>query len=368
MSRGGKGGTNLAYACAEARADLIEHSLDPMHVEFCTAMIQSTKRQGDGLFPHNMNGPGLAHAIKHMAFMAEMFTGTPEMMDAIAYASRSMPPQELLREDLPAPDGFLRLPMPFDVIDIRNTKMPVDAIMWSEREIGRPGENVGPPPHFGRGLVAYAFTETGSAYDPLLKMMTRKEVARIRAEAPVLSLSHAMSVGFGRTTWDVDTAMIEGTEEDKARWARRAMRSMHDVVAYEEIGDGVWSVTTGQGNVVRARPDQLSQFLKAYFAFCASELTSMDREMPPRSVLKHLRRANIDNSPITIIRLRRIHGAGHGEGGMLSYRHVRRGHWRKQWYGSGDKKYQRAIWIAPTLVGDESLPLRARDVVNLAQR
>jgi hypothetical protein len=40
----------------------------------------------------------------------------------------------------------------------------------------------------------------------------------------------------------------------------------------------------------------------------------------------------------------------------------------RQWYGSGENRYQQHIWIAPTIVGPEEGELRVREVVNLIQQ
>jgi hypothetical protein len=177
-----------------------------------------------------------------------------------------------------------------------------------------------------------------------------------------------MSIAYGHIPWDVDTSMVEGTPEQKAEVGRRAMRSAHDVVAYEKVDDKRWMVRTSDGHTVYAVPDATTQFLKAYFHFVRSELSALDREYLPRSSAKWLRRLGLANSPITVVRLRRRAGRETGNGGQLTYRYLRRGHWRRQWYGPMDgERYQEHIFIAPTIVGPEDGELRIRDVVNLAQ-
>ncbi len=66
--------------------------------------------------------------------------------------------------------------------------------------------------------------------------------------------------------------------------------------------------------------------------------------------------------PVTVVQLRRRESLPHGNQASwsLSYRYMRRGFWRKQ--------FQREIWIAPTMVGDESLPFNKRSVVNVVSR
>jgi len=79
----------------------------------------------------------------------------------------------------------------------------------------------------------------------------------------------------------------------------------------------------------------------------------------PRPTRRRWQRAN-KTAPkeILVVRLRRTsprHGEPVESGRTLTHRHIRDGHWRNQWYPSFNR--HRQIWIAPTVVGDESLPL-----------
>jgi hypothetical protein len=360
---------NIPRECAELRADFIERALWPNHLLFMESMVRSSRMAGDGLFPYEWDGEQVANDMRHTMAMAEMWTATPEMQDLIVHAAESLPPQALLRESVPSQQGFLFLPKPLWIEDVRGERLAIRAIMWSEREIGREWESpgVGLDP-VQRGLVIDMFALFGDKDDPLTKLQGPKRVGEIVATAPRLSLFHAMSVAFDQLTWDVDTSEVNGTPEEKAMLGRLAARSMHDGQPVERLADGRWRLRTGDGHLVKAKPDPIVQFLHAYFHFVGSELSALDREYLPRSSGRWLRRLGLDNSPITVVRLRRRAGSETGNGTALSYRHVRRGHWRKQWYGSGEGRYQQHIWIAPTIVGDDSLPLRVRDVVSVVAR
>lgn len=369
--------TSIPQQCAEMRADFIDKGMSPLHVSFCEAMVRSSRRQGDRLFPYEWNGEQVADDMVRQMRMAEMWSATPEMFDLIHHASKSMPPQELRREDLPSPQGFLWLPVPLPIKDIRGVTLQITGVLWSEREMGRRGESPGRRmPDVGRGIVVWMFARFGDRDDPVRERLTDRDIGHIVANSPLLSLYHSMSVAFGHKTWDVDTSEFNGTEQEKADAARRAldsrrMRSAHDGEVVSQDADGLWQIRTADGNLIKAVADPTVQFLSAYFHFAKSELTTLDRERAPRSSARFFARLGMPDSPVTVVRLRRRASGGEtGNGMALTYRYVRRGFWRNQWYGSHSlgTRHQRAIWIAPTLVGPEDGPLRIRDVVNLVQQ
>lgn len=360
--------SSIPNRCAELRADFIDRGLSKRHIWFLDAITTSARKKGDKLFPYDWDGDDLAHDLVQTMKMAEMWTATPEMLDLVQHASKSLPPQALKRESLPSQSGFLYLPAPLWMEDIRGKQLPIRAIMWREREIGREGESPGRGlPHIARGITLYLFMINGEDGDEVPQHLNKVEFRRILAEVPSLSLFHSMSVAFDRKVWDVDTSDMEGVDPDiRAEVGRRVMHSLHDGDAIERLEDGRWLIRTSDGYVIKARADNVIQFLHSYFHFVGSTLSSLERERPSRSLLKWLRRLGMPEGPITVVRLRHHEATGKGLGGwQLTYRHVRRGHWRAQWYGSGEARYQQHIFIAPTIVGPDDGPLRVRDVVNI---
>lgn len=366
---------SIPVQCAELRADFIEKALSPLHLRVMDEMVLSAKRAGDMALPRDYDGEDTARDLQRMARVAEMWTVTPEMQDLILHAAQSLPPQVLTREMLPSQAGWLFLPKPlFIITDIRAEHIPLQVLMWTERTIGRESEDVGVEPRVARGIVVTLFQITGAKDDPLVTgshntpPMTQRELARIMTHAPRVSLVHLSTVAFDKHAWTVDTTGLSADHEERARIGRIAMRSMHDERGMVQQSDGSW-VTWVEGHAVPTYPEPIVQFLHSYFHFCASELSAWEHEAMPRSSAKWLRRLGIPNSPVTIIRLRRhAPGMPSGVGWTLTYRYVRRGHWRRQWYGSGADRHQEHIWIMPTIVGPEEGELRQRDVVNLLQK
>lgn len=362
---------SIPIQTAEARADFVEMALNPQHVRFLDGMVKSSRVQRDNLFPPDWNGGEVAQDMQVSARMSELFTATPDMHALMMHASKSLPPQTLERTDLPSQHGFLYLPSDLTNIDIRGEEVRTRAIMWAEREIGHPGVDAnGKGLEVGRGIVIWLFTEFGSQRDSLRRAgWSDADFAKARTFIPRMSLMHCMTVGFGHIAWDIDTSGVDGDPEFKAWFGRNVMRSIHDGEVIEQQANGSWLVRTADGNIVTTKPDPVIQYLKTYFHFYGSVLSEPDREHMPRSMARWFRRLGLPDGPVTVVRLRRRpHGPETGNGWTLTYRHVRRGHWRKQWYGSGEHKFQRHIWISPTIVGPEDGELAVRDVVNLVQR
>lgn len=74
--------------------------------------------------------------------------------------------------------------------------------------------------------------------------------------------------------------------------------------------------------------------------------------------------------PVQVVDIRRPRGESasgdsHRDPLDHQYRWEVRGHWRMQWYGSGDDKVQRRIWIDQQVRGPEDKPIKTRvEVVN----
>lgn len=359
---------SLPTQTAEARADLVDNIESAMNEKIIRYMIQRAHEKRDRLFPPGYTGPEATHDIKTIARMAELFTITEPMLDLVHFASTSMPPQELHREQVPTQDGFLWLPKPLRLVDIGGYVIPIQAIMWHEMALG------GRPEYHetttARGLLLHLFVVNGGPEDSLREKIDPRGMAQMIARMGLLGLTHIQGVGFGMKMWNPDATALDLSPEQRANVARK-MRNLQDGEVIEGSLDerGTFLVRTEDGYEIRIAPDSVVQFMSAFFSFYRSVLTGLDREFPAQSSARWLRRLSLDNSPVTVLRLRkREPGAETGRGFALSYRHVRRGHWRRQPYGPRANPTYEYIWIAPTVVGDESLPLRKRDVVNIIVR
>lgn len=294
-----------------------------------------------------------------------------------------MPPQKLLATDLPSRAGYVLFETPFPLVDVNNMQIDLISVLWREEIIGHAGVNPGTDengqqlPAKASGVVLYVFCDMADVNDPVHQTLP----AKIRVQMPSDSLMHMETVAFGRTMWTLD-----GEFGDTQR-IRSLMQSGHDIGALIDaasqafgpevsreafVKDGFWEFafnTGGDDTTVRLVPDQMVQFMSALWHFMGSSLTEDGKILPSKSTMRGLPR-HTPLKPVTVVQLRRRESLPHGNQASwsLSYRYMRRGFWRKQWYGSGDDRFQREIWIAPTMVGDESLPFNKRSVVNVVSR
>jgi hypothetical protein len=350
---------------AHLRADFVERAENPLATQLLWHIIKQSRDGGSTVFPPEYNGADLAHDMVLRARKADLWTATPEMMELILDASEKMPPQVLHRADLPSMTGFLVLPngsmkikpLPNDE-EADPEPIPVHAIMWDEVSLGgRPNVPGDPPPK--RGIVVNLLTESGYP----------KADARFYREMPELFYLHTQGVAFGINAWDLSEPERDGNFRASQKFVNR-LHLPHEILTDKPNKDGAYLIRDWQGKEHWVTPDPLIQFLSAYWHFADSILTDLERIPIKRSSHRWLTSLNLPLSPVTVVRLRRRERVSTGTGAALTYRHVRRGHWRLQWVGSEKEgtRRQKAIWINPTVVGDESLPLRVRDVVNIVSR
>lgn len=348
---------------ADLRADLVER-LDNQYIRnLMDHVLVTSRKSGSNVFPPNWNASHVLQDIVFRAKMAELWTATPDMMELILEASRKMPPQLLDREDLSCPTGFLVLPSGqyLSIKSLDGEDIPVAAIMWNEQMLGGRADVPDDGPQ-RRGVVFNLF----------LREDFRDLPTEVRMAVPELSYLHVQGAAFGIPSWDLAPSEQAKLKKGQSPKVYNRLHFPHEVLTSEPNSEGAYRIRTWDGAERMVIPDALIQFMSAYWHFVGSTLTEFDHVMPRRSSMRWFQSLNLmSTSQVTVVRLRRrARGQETGRGAALTYRHVRRGHWRMVWVGS-DKdgtRRQRATWINPTVVGDDSLPLRQRDVVNIAAR
>lgn len=351
---------SLATAAAQQRADYVDLFRAPQHRRWMQLMDRSARVKGDEFLPRAWSFQQSMDSIERAARMAEVFTATPEMMDLVEHAAASLPPQTIDTFDLPSTEGWLHLPRPFVNTDVRGDLMKITDIMWAERPCvdakGKP-----------KGVWFWQFTSMGRRDDPLRRQVSAQTYAEIAAKIPKASLLAMHQLPHGGMGFQ--SIGMDGT--------RHGPDEMRDMLGQGENTFPVLGAENGEyvvavppdGALVTLRADPFMQFMKSYWHFVGSELAEVERDPLPRTMRRWFARLQMPETPVSVVRLRRRkQSAEHGSTWHLTYRYVRRGHWRAQWYGSGTNRYQRHIWIAPTIVGPEDGPLRVRDVVNLLSR
>lgn len=124
-----------------------------------------------------------------------------------------------------------------------------------------------------------------------------------------------------------------------------------------------WSEERPEMNTVLAA----NRWILAFFRFVQQEVVYTERQRWPRAGRREASRAlSRDDGDVSLVHLRRVLRLDeHGErpesepsGRHLTHRHIRSGHWRRQWYPSA--QVHRPIYIHPFVVGPEGAPLLPR--------
>jgi hypothetical protein len=357
--------------------------------------------------PFEESGAKISHDIGMNIAWAELWTIDAETAAVVQTAAESMPDFKLTPHDLPTPSGFLYFEEPLEITlpDARLSR--IRGFHWKTEEIGQ--RERGQEPQLG--MVIWTFDDIEQVEDDVLYFAsemgdprTFREVqelyTNLRREIDIVPITFG-TLSFGRTPWiaialnEDDTPM---TDPDKTvdelgshnRFFVDAMNLFYDipteeipegyvplpkgVVEKDGTDDGRWIVRTPNDMRLLITPDPADRWFAAFLRFVHQELPVVERTEIPRSGLARWRREGFPDGPVTTVRWRKHARTGkdHDTGRGLSYRHTRRGHWRRQWVNmetdDGIIKVQRPTWINATIVGDPSLPLRVRDVVNVVNR
>jgi hypothetical protein len=101
---------SLPARTAELRANLVELADSPTHQKVMAGMAESMMRTYTAGSSVSQQMMEITSHLRRDAVMSELFTMSPEMMDLIEHSSKSLPPQIMVEQDLPAPFGLLHLP------------------------------------------------------------------------------------------------------------------------------------------------------------------------------------------------------------------------------------------------------------------
>lgn len=125
-----------------------------------------------------------------------------------------------------------------------------------------------------------------------------------------------------------------------------------------------WLGHTFDGNEVDSTGEPTAaagwwKLIQTTFRLMQQRIAAHHPERPDRPARREAKRAGIQGDrDIVVVRLRRERSEHHGETGEANYSHrfIVSGHWRNQWYPSG--QVHRQIWISPYVKGPEDAPLR----------
>ena len=275
---------------------------------------------------------------------AEVFYVSPEMNALVTAAAESWPDDEaLLMDDMPSPDGWLWIPGGITCIDLRGSLLVTTAISWHI---------------FGQTMnVTYWSDKADDRPD-----IKATEGWRL---IPRFTPWHEFQQPLGRA---LPKALRMGTVlppevSDSIHWSHRTLDNGHEQWAAYLDHEG-W---TEEQLRPRVEVDSVAAWLVSGLRLMRQPLATVRRQGLPANVRKELRtrRFRFSNKQVTVIEFRRPKGLLEHESTFeYSHRFLRRGHWRRQWYGSGEDRQQIAIWIHPTIVGPADKPFILRKHVN----
>jgi hypothetical protein len=275
---------------------------------------------------------------------AEVFYVSPEMNALVTAAAESWPDDEAtLPEDMPSPDGWMWIPGGLTCIDIRGSLLVTSAISWhiygqtmnvtywSDKRDDRPDIKAEP----GHALIP-RFTPWHEYQQKLGERLPK-------------------SLRMG--------TVLPPEVSNSITWAHRTLPNGHEQWMAHLPHEG-WTEEQLQP---RVEVDSIAAWLVSALRLMRQPLATVRRQGLPAGVRRDLRkrRFTFANKQVTVIEFRRPSGLEQHESTFeYSHRFLRRGHWRRQWYGSGDGRHQLAIWIHPSIVGPADKPFILRKHVN----
>ena len=302
---------------------------------------------GDPLIPRSASSESVLNNWIGVTSVAENFYVSHDMMRLAMGASEALDDDVTVqRQSLPADNGFIVFGAPFRTWDIRGRVLTINAALWGVR---------------GSQVHVVMLVDK---YDPTERMaISAGGWGGDWNSLPRLSPLHVSRFDFGQEL--PATMQMVG---------HRPIPPEVTVNVRVDNGAVIWSADdeglTSEGMHATVVVDPVAKLLTAVWRLMRQTLVAVEREEATdkrsrRLAEKHLR----GDRHVTIIRLRRTEYHGKGDRvWSLDHRVLVRGHWRRQWYGSGDARWQDMIYIHPHIRGPEGAPLVMTDTVNALVR
>lgn len=279
----------------------------------------------------------------------------PAMTPIVTAAAEVLPDENLMPEDLPHTHGFLLIPGGVMNIDIRGRMMVHNAVLWAQR---------------GGGVDLYWLSNKYDERDQM-NIIIRGDLGQRWDQVPLLTLAMYIRLEFGSPL----PKAIGGQKVLPPEIAQQVQ-----VIRNTETGELAWFWPEGynmdewMSGVSNDRTSSESKWLIALWRLMQQTLTDVEEEKVERGLRKQAVRVQMKQSAVTVVKLRKKRsdrGEGEGESHVeWSHRHWRKAHYRNVWCGSGDHRYQRAVYIHEVLVlaDREDLPILQRQrVYDLAR-
>lgn len=374
----------MAYIDAHnARLRLADDMARPMYEAYMRGMSKSMTVQRKGLPGSTAEYTSTTAEVQAALRSAETFTISAPMWALVLASATDMPNSPLLPEELPSQTGFLWLPEPMEQIDLHGRLLLTHVVVWHQIRSGG-------------GVAVDMFTDRDDSRDEINQRLRRAENNQERLAMLSVGkymLAHTTALPFYRPAppspscqriRDLDQTGIlpehwrehylvyeeEFIADDGSTQVEFVPVLNEDATLTEDqfalIQDAYRGLGTDQSHLLSSYP--IKQLI-CFWRLCQQTLAAREYVHPDRHLAKRMVKREFAKSPVTVITLRR-RAQRHEEGRTVEWDHrwLRRGHWRQQWYGSGENRYQKAIYINPTICGPEDKPLLIRPHINLLAR
>lgn len=332
--------SDALYQQAQLRQELssLTYSL------FMEAMVPSMQNPevGPALLPSWWTPDKVRADMRLWLDAAETYYVSPDMMRLAVGASESLPHDATVEKQSPlSPQGFLWLPEPLRVIDVRGRVLAVNAILWSV---------------IGDGAMVWLFADK---YDPINAAWGRVNGYGDQADLPRLTPWHGFSLRWGEPL--PMSLQLRGQKPIPPEVPVQVREDGDGNVAWLIGDDGM----SAEDMEPEYRPATEAQFLTVVWRLMRQTIVDLrDEQVDKRTrrlAEKHLR----GDRHVTVIALRHKESRREGDREWsLDHRILVRGFWRRQWYGSGDARWQDWVFIHPHIRGPEGTPLVITQKVN----
>lgn len=284
--------------------------------------VQTEARPGEGPLVRELH-----HNLTSTFWNADPIYVTREMMTLLEASWESFEPEVLREEDIFVPYGFVYLPRPIRIVDVRGLHVAHRAIGWEPAK-GDDGSS-------GVFVSTWAELDTQDQYLEVEGPEVLDDMRRFFGSAMVLNYASPMI--YGKNIHQ----MLTTTNDQGTR-----------AIVHKDGADA---------ELERMTTLRLLQFMQALWRMLGQRVAVGLQSRPSRGTRRRLEKAKYPEKYVTVVTLRRPRTPA----GVDDERHpvewsqrwIVSGHWRWQPYGDGTV---RQIWISPYVKGPEDKPLVVR--------
>jgi hypothetical protein len=294
--------------------------------------------------PYGRHGSPLAGVGDRLVVglrVAETYRVTEEMSYVLQQAAATLDPLERWDHSLaPTGAGFVYLPTPLPLVDVRGEALLVNVIVWHPVATNR-----------GPATAVHLFNDEQRSPDA----SARNKAADERI------------AGFARG--------------HSGRWGPIGAQFVPDGVRLGPAGipptDEQAASLAEQGVIAHVGTNGL-RYVHALWLMLGQTVTRVEAEVPERAARRRAGRAGLPGR-VTVIRLRREVGGSRAEGESMvewAHRWVVRGHWRRQpcgpdYPGAVEVEpgvWRARLWVSPFVKGPEGAPFKQSEKVYSLDR